>query len=486
MVSEKKIEFLAKQGFSRDVINVFINCGVDRNLLWFLGAHKKGMIEHLNGEEIKSVNKYLESQKDSTKYTYSQVLELSKLYERNEERKNRNRIYNFANGYYVSILNEQDLRDEGVVMANCVGTYRNRVSHGQVGILALKQSNGKTVCHIEVFKNGLIGQNYAKANSQMNKENWLMVLEFFNNNSKKVNLSDLFGESYVVSAERGYIDDVILSVPTSVNIILQNGVKKIDQYDGFEAKRFSPFHKRNHCVLKISDKLEVLNWIEERKQEVIKFYDDLMTQVEMTSASALYLSDEIKEKIFGSKKGAYLMKGDNYNISEIDPRYGSEEKCPEEPAMLLEREELAPDMDIEAPRMVEEDAPARRRPHLRIGVPPRDMPEPIAAQAEMDEVEMPRDIEVNERRIAGIDRGVFRGQGQVIPDVVQQEVYPDEQLAVVELPVNEEDMVIAVDGNGNEYQVNINDVEEVDMVEAPFNDGIIPPIPFDEILRRAT
>jgi len=114
MASDKKIEFLINQGFSRDIINLFISYGVDKNLLWFLGAHKKDMITNFKEEEIKLVNKFIELFKNSnnnpTKYTYQEVLRDAILHKKNGERKINNILYTFDNGYYISILNEEDLK----------------------------------------------------------------------------------------------------------------------------------------------------------------------------------------------------------------------------------------------------------------------------------------------------------------------------------------------------------------------------------------
>ena len=60
MINEKKIDFLVKQGFDREIINMLAECGVNKNILWFLSVHKKGLIESLNSEEIKMVNGFLE------------------------------------------------------------------------------------------------------------------------------------------------------------------------------------------------------------------------------------------------------------------------------------------------------------------------------------------------------------------------------------------------------------------------------------------
>lgn len=450
MASEKKIDFLTTQGFSKDAINLFIEYGIDKNLLWFLGAHKKNIINSLNKEEIILVNKYIESFKDSVKHSYPNVLKLAMLHKQNQDRKNKNIIYVFDNGYYISILNKEDLKEEASIMSNCVFThYYGRVEEGQVGILALKQSSGKTVAHIEIQKNGLIAQNYAKANKQMGKDEWTMIYEFFSKNSKGVDLSSLFGEAYVAESHGAYIDEVILSVPTSVNVNLHNGTKQTSEQDGFEVKRFSLLPKRSSSTFKIPNKSEIINWIENKKQEVNKFYDELISLVSLTSACNLYLSDEIKEKIFGSKKEAYLMKGNSYNLSEIDPRFGSKNMTEEGLGDAMA--EPDGEMEIRNDIAIPEDRPLLARPRRRVGNINRALnEEPAPMQAV-------------------------------------------ENLAVVEVAMNEEDMAVAVDEDGQEYEVNMNDMQEVDREEVNMERGdneameelARQPTPFEEILNRA-
>lgn len=328
MISDKKIEFLINQGFEKDIINMFINCGVEKHLLWFLSMYKKESIKNLNSEEIRLVNDYLtKSNLLVVKRTnYAETLKYAIAFKKNEARKNKNKIYQFDNGFYISLLNAIDLKEEGELMSNCVGTYDYRVENGVVAILALKQSSGKTVAHIEIKKNGLIGQNYAKANSKINNFYWMMIIEFFKNNHKEVDLSKLFGESYVATTYGEYINEIILTVPTAIQMYIDNGAKKTEQISGFEIKRFASLLNVHESAKKFSSQNDVLDWIEGKKQNVLKMYDELKNEILETTASKMFLSDKMKERIFGNKKDSYYMKGDSYNLQEIDPNYGESYK----------------------------------------------------------------------------------------------------------------------------------------------------------------
>lgn len=471
MVSEKKIEFLTKQGFEKDVVNMFINCGADKHLLWFLTMHKKGFIENLNSENIKLVNSYLDKNQINKNAKYSEVLTCAKKFEQNERRKLNNKIYHFENGFYISILNPIDLQDEGKNMSNCVGSYEERVHSGEVGILALKQSNGKTVAHIEIKKNGLIGQNYAKSNSQLGKECWMMISEFFEKNSKIVDLSKMFGESYVSTSRDSHISEVILTIPTSVNMFIEDGIKKTEQINGFEVKRFIPFKNGKENAIKMNSQSEICDWIEKKKKEIINAYDELSAQVLSISASKLYLSDVIKERIFGDKKDAYLMKGDCYNISEIDPRYGQEHFV-DAPMAPMDFNNAIMDMEeaIEPVPMNGDEEVMNEEFDLDVAVE-----RAVAADRENEEGEG-GGIEPQRRRVRLLRANARNVEIINMLDGLEDREGEDETIEAEEVPA------------GN-YGLN-DDFEEVEMGEEEIYLNIReaiaqPPEPFDNIVGRA-
>ena len=476
MASEKKIEFLIKQGFDKDVINVFIECGVDKNLVWFLSMYKNGSIEHLNGEDIKLINLYFEkTSSNKKKIQYSDALIAARKFEKNEKRKEKNKIYHFENGFYISILNSIDLREEGSIMSNCIDGYEERVNSGVVGLLALKQSNGKTVAHIEINKNGLIGQNYSKANSQISREYWMMILEFFEKNSKSVDLSEMFGESHVVTAVGGSINEVILTIPTRVHMFVEKGSKKTEQVHGFEVKRFTPSQRNHEAAIKISSKSEVIEWIEQKKQDIIKTYDELAMQVISTSASKLFLSDSIKEKIFGTKNGAYTLKGDKYNLLEIDPRFGQYDKeVPDEG--YYENEPMEPVVMPMIDGLLEE-APENGFEEKQ--------PE---AEDEIEVMEREMNDEVMGEAPERLRPAVFLvGRRRPMINVANEDL---PQIAVQEIAYGVENEEIA---EGNVYEIahvreaiERGDDLELDEMELPGEEGYVnPPEPFNEIIRRA-
>src|ERR1035437_7183010 len=276
MVTSKKIEFFVKQGYNKSDIDFLIECGVDKHLISFLNMFKMGYVNSSDKENIKSINNYLingagrtitlitedlfnqnqkkhlTSSKSSSlkqaphgrdayvygaykpkRITYKQLLNEAISYSKNEIRKANNIIYKLQNNYYISIIEPQDCYEEGTSMSNCIVDYDYKISpKGNIGILALKKQNGKTVVHIK-------------------------------------------------------------------NII--------------------PCEILNNIITK--DKIEIVTALKKHKEQINQKVDDMIERLLITSASKLYLSDNIKEKIFGH---SYTMKGNDYNFSEINYDYGND------------------------------------------------------------------------------------------------------------------------------------------------------------------
>lgn len=504
MASEKKIEFLVQQGFAREIINTLIECGVDKSLMWFLGVHKRNLIPSpINLEEIRLINTYFEKsakanlsenekESDAKSFTgekkvkvktpanpYLETLALARKFDINEKRKQKNKLYTFENGYYISLLNDIDLSEEGRLMSNCVGGYQSRVASGDVGILALKNSSGRTYAHIEIYKNGLIGQNYTKANCSLSKEHWMMIFEFFDKHSKNVDLNNIFGDYYLTTNNGGHISNISLAIPTAVQQVIGKDGIETEHINGFEVKRFYAFHNKTHNNSeKITVQKDVIDWIEERKQEVIKAYDDLTIQIMATTAGKLFLSDEIKEKIFGHKKGAYFMKGKKYSLSELKPSSSNElvDMPADEVGMeMAEPGEGMPDI-APAVQMVEDEEFLEEFEEAIDVMDDNDDTGEIEVVADEEPREERRGAAVLIGRVRGhADNGEIGGQR---PELDIQEVQHEGGYEAY-----------AEDQQGNVYGIhNMADIQEADAEEPLPNvrEGeVAPPEPFDELMRRA-
>lgn len=337
MVSQKKIDFFVQSGYDAQLIDTLVSFGVDKQLLWFLSQYRKHKFDIVE-ENIRLVNRYLETPKlrrnneklvkkasineSQESETYMEALNAAKIMKAEEDRKEANILYRYANGYTMSMLEPQDLAEEAEMMANCVlSHFSGHVKNKAVAILALKNRNNKTVGHIEIKRNGLIGQNFAKANSELNKFQWNLVLEFFRNNSKNVDTNKLFGETYVAVFSDLFIRDVVLSMPTAVNISLTHNGKEKQQLSGFQVKRFVPSKRVHEKSEVFNTKQDIISFIEEAKENLLVAYNDLIDSIRSTEAGQLYLSDAIKERLFGSSKNAYLMRGEDYNLTELNPDF---------------------------------------------------------------------------------------------------------------------------------------------------------------------
>lgn len=298
----------------------------------------------------------------------------------------------------------------------------------------------------------------------------------------------MFGDAYVTSSGGGYINSVSLCIPTSITYKLEDGIKKVDFNDAFELKRFSLDIPKNTEEIKFSEKLELTKWLQNKKNEILKVYDDLTEQINLTNSSDLYLSDEIKEKIFGSNKNAYLMKGENYNFSEINFQTLSM-------AALEEPQEIVGDVDFRRPaREVEDDynvvvVENNYRPLMRIRPAGGGLVQAFAfpdLQDENKEVDEDCKVEecvvkdefvgnypdedVNESNdpITNLARGVYNELTQYEMENAEDVTIQDGDMIEAEVP--------NVDGTYEYIQL-----EPINM----YNDLEMPPAPFDEILRRA-
>jgi hypothetical protein len=364
MVTSKKIEFFVKQGYNKSDIDFLIECGVDKHLISFLNMFKMGYVNSSDKENIKSINNYLingagrtitlitedlfnqnqkkhlTSSKSSSlkqaphgrdayvygaykpkRITYKQLLNEAISYSKNEIRKANNIIYKLQNNYYISIIEPQDCYEEGTSMSNCIVDYDYKISpKGNIGILALKKPNGKTVVHIEIKRNGVIGQNFCKSNKQITIEYWNMIIEFFENNCKELDLDKkAFGEYYRFYCGGNSLGEVSVGIPTGITQIMTNGKTEIQLHDFISIKNIIPCEILKNIITK--DKIEIVTALKKHKEEINQKVDDMIERLLITSASKLYLSDNIKEKIFGH---SYTMKGNDYNFSEINYDYGND------------------------------------------------------------------------------------------------------------------------------------------------------------------
>lgn len=318
----KRREFLINQGYSREAIEFFESCGVNKHLLWFLKEFKTFDFPSLkkHTEDIKVINSHIEengknkfkSLADAFNSAYSELTKKKSL--------EKISLYKFADGHFITAIPHSDLHGEGVAMSNCVGNYVPGVQSKERAILALKSSVGETLVHFEVMKNGMISQNYEKANMPVRGKYWKYICEFLKKNSKNIDSRKHFGFGWEVGVTRQRHNDEGFTI--SANCVIPRKVSQSISKEGKVVTKIedSESLKRFETVIpsiKFSglDKSELLDTLRNVKSEMVKSMDNLISNVEVTDGENLFISDHMKEKIFG--KDCYLMKGNDYNFFDM-------------------------------------------------------------------------------------------------------------------------------------------------------------------------
>ena len=319
--TEKKKEYFIKQGYSRFIIEQLEQCGVSKHMLWFLtqldykSEYPKMSAEVI--ENIKIINEHIESMGKNTFKNIQDAFESACSENAKKKSLLKNALHIFKDGYSIVLLEQKDLYNEGLSMSNCVGGYKDRIVSKERALLAVKNPEGDTVVHFEIMKNGMLAQNFEKANMPVRNKYWKYVYEFLEQNSKYIPDSKHFGFAWsgsVTTGSRG--------ISISANCIVPIGIlKSIDSKGNLvsSVERSAIVKSFNIKIPKVSlcefEKKDFVKKLNDYKAEMIKSFDEIITSVELTEGRNLFVSDEVKARIFG--EGFYLMKGDDYNALDI-------------------------------------------------------------------------------------------------------------------------------------------------------------------------
>jgi hypothetical protein len=380
---EKRKEFLIKQGYSREMIDLLSSYGVKRHMLWFLRelkhSHKKEIIEI--SSTIKLINDHIErSGKNKFKTIHEAIMSASAERSRMNGLENV-AIHRFEDGHFITYIPYSELSNEAVVMSNCVGNYVTGVKEKERAILALKSPDGDTLVHFEILKNGLISQHFEKANMPVRPKYWRYIAEFLKANSKKIDSNKHFGFGWqfhmsspkLKSIRGGHSEGSY--VDATVNCVIPKKISKSITNEGFvseielcdNVKTFK--HKIPSLHYSGLDKGELIKKLRNFRSEMSKSIDEIISNVESTDGEDMFLSDELKEKIFG--KGCYLMNGDDYGIMDMTMFLSGNIDVVDEPRAqgLMGRPNAGRDVAVEEEipmiEVPEVDEPARR-PHILI------------------------------------------------------------------------------------------------------------------------
>lgn len=385
----KKKDFFLKQGYSEQLIEHLEKLGVKTHMFWFLtnltrlASSKQNVYTGEYKNLIILVNEHLESTTKNKFKTFEDAVTMIVRKKEKEERIKHNTLHTFADGHYIVRLTHQDLGDEGRFMSNCLSTYADRVKSNECCILALKNKKNETMVHFQVQRNGAISQNYEKANTSVRYKYWKYVNEFFNTHSKKINTDKFFDFGWRLHINRLNIINLEALLPTSVIHKMNNKGEKQVEIEG------SSIVKKFDYVLPLKvdftsfDKVEIIEKIQHLQITTNNIFDELLKEVEITEGKNLYLSDEIKEKLFG--KNGFTLKGNDYQFNDLlHGLYGENRDV-----QILEnaaREDIAEERGPEAPlRGFRELGRLVRQQALGRNIAPPEMPGEVDIEDMLEE-----------------------------------------------------------------------------------------------------
>ena len=317
----KRKEYFIKQGYSVELIEYLGALGVETHMLWFLTnltriiqANKEN---NVFVDEFKNlmVNEYLELSTKNKFKSFEDAVTFILSEKEKEERIKRNTIHTFSDGLFIVKLTAHDLGAEANMMSNCLGTFTKRVQNNDCAILALKNKKGETLVHIQIQKNGVISQNYEKANGNVRLKYWKYIYEFLKKNSKNVDTENFFDFGWKLHVDRNNFLNLECVLPTSTLQKMGNKREKISFIaENTIIKKFA--YKMPGKINLISfKKKDLAEEIQEYRNHVNTVCDELTKELEMTEGKNLYISDELKERLFG--KDAYFLKGEDYNFNDL-------------------------------------------------------------------------------------------------------------------------------------------------------------------------
>lgn len=312
---------------SKEIVELVEECTDDPEYLEWLSVkiNKENLIDKYDREKLKNIINtiidYCNKSYVTSSFRNKTIYEMF-IYAKEQENLLKNKelrvLHKFDDGHYIINLMSEELIEEGEYMSNCVGDYRNKVKSKRLAILALKNKKHKTIAHIEVLKNGAIYQNYEKANMPIRYKNWKYVTTFFKKNKKEpINLSNKelgFNFMWNLKMERQALK-VFCNIPEQIRFRLTSEGELEKEYDPIDIKGFgvTPFLNEKREAF-FENKKELIDYLNKYKENITNRITDMIKSIKITNGEMLFLSDEIKEKIFGE---SYLMKGCDYKHEEI-------------------------------------------------------------------------------------------------------------------------------------------------------------------------
>lgn len=340
-----KEEYLIKNGKKMETIKFCRSLKVPKeHLFWFVDKiEKENCI--IESKAFKSnvslVLKMFEKNKklkDSTKTLKQAILRAQQFVETNEDESLRI-LKRFDDGCYIINLSYKELYFEGKSMRNCLPNMLDIVKRKEIAILALKNAKSKTICHIQVGKNGNLEQHYQFANSNVNLNTWKYINEFFcvnkslefdkilkeKNIQKLYNIQTIDGECLITSQ---------IPIESKVSFFESKNSKK-ENFKTIPLKvhNYSNYNVKNRNLTQINYE-EALDYLEDYKIEILKKLEEIQKSLQISKENLFILNDNMYQKIFGKNIDAIK------RFNNIIESHNEETKTCEAPYRLEENMDL--------------------------------------------------------------------------------------------------------------------------------------------------
>ena len=326
MKLSKKEQFLINSGRSIETLNFCKKFNINqKDIVWFVNRIEKEFEEKpLDSkyfeDNIKNVVRYFELSShthkiNSKKRSLKNVMEDANQNLENESNVNSRILHKFKDGYFIINLTYKELAFEGIKMNNCLADYRKDIEHKETCILALKDKNSKTICHLEVDSNGCIGQAFEKSNTELKYETFGYIQEFFKiyedkniyKRIKKLGIGTLYDID--LSCIINGVPVVESFFPTKLSkSILNEDEMAIDLNSCKTIKTYVNGNIDSSKKLKKAGLKDTIKKIEEYKDYINKSIDNMILGIEQSYDNYFILNDEIIKKIYGKKTKSLEVK----------------------------------------------------------------------------------------------------------------------------------------------------------------------------------
>ena len=320
MKLSKKEQFLINSGRSIETLMFCKKFNINqKDIVWFVNRIEKEFDEKLFNSKnfennIKNVVRYFELNShahkiNTKKRSLKNVMKDASQNLENESSINSRILHKFNDGCFMINLTHKELGFEGIKMNNCLSDYRKAVENKEICILALKDKDSKTICHLEIDNNGCISQAFEKSNTELNYETFGYIQEFFKiyedkniyKRIKKLGIGTLYdiNLSHLVNG----VPIVESFFPTKLSKSLLNEDKMaIDLNSCKKIRRYTNSSIKNSSKeLEKAGLKDTIKKIKEYKDYINKSIDNMILGIEQSYDNYFILSDEIIKKIYGKK-----------------------------------------------------------------------------------------------------------------------------------------------------------------------------------------